>query len=498
MKTHVGGSRLAGVLHLTPAVQGFLFDRMRSFRSWIALAACSLAVVAVVDVVGANFDPGAKPGYAADFESGAGLEWSSSATDNSIPGVFTRFSGRFGNSSQTLTLGGLTANGSYVLLFDLYIIDSWDDGNTTSGDRIRITVDGVEVFLHTFSQFDLNSDTYPLPPDAQGQYGFSGWNESIYRTIEIPFGATGTTVTITFQGAGLQSLDDESWGLDNVGVWASADLPATQVTAASLPAEASVSAVAIDRFNITTTRILNGDSATTPSNYELRNAGADGLFGGADDTVYSLAPSYALNTKTVSFTTSPNPLQPGKYRFLTKSTLLDGANAPVSPFTRFFTITSPVVGAIENTDNGLLMGATALPMTETPPASGFYTAFALGTFQAAGDVDYWRFEAEAGDRVTIRVETANGSIYPYVYLRNAADSNVVSPHTRESALGQIQDAVIPSPGTYYVRLWSDHGASPYSMRVDHSRGMQLEVEANDTQAAANSLALTLSGGVLGG
>ncbi|HRZ57316.1 MAG TPA: hypothetical protein P5525_17890 [Candidatus Paceibacterota bacterium] len=132
MNTPVGGARLAQFLHLSPAVRGVFSDRMRSFLSWIALAACFLAVIAAVDVVGADFDPGAAPGYAADFESGAGLEWSSGATDNTYPGVFTRFSGRFGNSSQTLTLGGLTAGGSYILLLDLYIIDSWDDGNTAS------------------------------------------------------------------------------------------------------------------------------------------------------------------------------------------------------------------------------------------------------------------------------------------------------------------------------------------------------------------------------
>ncbi len=182
----------------------------------------------------APFDTGTSPGYFADFEDGAGTEWSSTTTDNSVPATFTQFSGRFGNSSQPLSLGGLTAGTSYAVVFDLYIIDSWDDGTTTTGDRFSVSVDGTQLFLNSCSQFDLASDTYPSPPDAQGRFGFSGWNDSIYRSVEVAFTATGSSASITFQGAGLQNLDDESWGIDNVAVWATADLPATTVVAASL------------------------------------------------------------------------------------------------------------------------------------------------------------------------------------------------------------------------------------------------------------------------
>ena len=233
-------------------------------------------------------------------------------------------------------------------------------------------------------------------------------------------------------------------------------------------------------------------TATSAASYELRAAGTDGLFGGSDDTVYALTPTYSAGTKTVNFATTPNPLQPGKYRFQTLSGLLDANSEAVTPFTREFTIEHPMLGRIENADNGVLEKATALPTTETPAGSKFHTAFALGTFQAVGDVDYWRSEAEAGDVLSIRLETANSGIYPRVFLRNASDANLTYVYG-DSSLGQIQNATIPSPGTYYIRVWSDNGASPYRMRVDQSRGIQLESEGNDSQANANTLALSVTG-----
>src|SRR5688500_1918059 len=66
------------------------------------------------------------PIYAADFEAGAGAEWSNAAVDATHVENFTKFSGRYGNSAQTLTLNGVTPGTPYTARFDLYIVDSWD------------------------------------------------------------------------------------------------------------------------------------------------------------------------------------------------------------------------------------------------------------------------------------------------------------------------------------------------------------------------------------
>ncbi|MCK4659135.1 MAG: hypothetical protein KAV82_06395, partial [Phycisphaerae bacterium] len=156
-----------------------------------------------------------------DFESGAGGEWSSSATDNSVPNPFTRFSGRFDNSTQTLTLD-VVAGLTYELTFDLMIIDSWDGNGPGGGnaDWFNVHIDGVRVFHETFSNFDFGNQTYPHAPDVgPAGYGWGGgWPESIYRGVTLSFVPGGSTVQISFSGQDLQEISDESWGIDNVRV----------------------------------------------------------------------------------------------------------------------------------------------------------------------------------------------------------------------------------------------------------------------------------------
>src|SRR5205814_3870172 len=58
--------------------------------------------------------------------------------------------------------------------------------------------------------------------------------------------------------------------------------------------------------------------ALAPANYEMREAGADGLFGSSDDTVYGLIPSYSPgSTRVVLDIVVPGggPLPEGKFQF---------------------------------------------------------------------------------------------------------------------------------------------------------------------------------------
>src|SRR5262249_2919942 len=77
--------------------------------------------------------------------------WSSASTDNTTPGVFSQFSGRFSNQSQTLALTGLTAGQAYRLTFDLYVLDSWEGTNTSSGpDFLDVFVNNTRLFHESF------------------------------------------------------------------------------------------------------------------------------------------------------------------------------------------------------------------------------------------------------------------------------------------------------------------------------------------------------------
>ena len=53
---------------------------------------------------------------------------------------------------------------------------------------------------------------------AYQNLGFSSHPDAIYRSVTLSFTASDTASTIRFSDGGLQSIDDESWGIDNVRV----------------------------------------------------------------------------------------------------------------------------------------------------------------------------------------------------------------------------------------------------------------------------------------
>ena len=197
---------------------------------------------------------------------------------------------------------------------------------------------------------------------------------------------------------------------------------------------------AIDHFTVSFSAPLSASSAVLAGNYDLRTAGPDGVFGTADDTVYSLAPSYTAGSKTVTFTVNPEPLQPNlpspdSYRFETLAGLLDQSSAGVTPYTTTVTVSNPVDGQIAWTTHGseFVPGATPLPMTQV--SSGFLTALGVGSFASTSDVNYWYFNASAGDQLSVRVEAQSyggGSVNPQLLLQNVSGSTIQSATTTSS------------------------------------------------------------------
>jgi hypothetical protein len=142
---------------------------------------------------------GDTPVFGDDFEAGAKPEWSLSTTDASVPGVFTRFSGRFGNTTQTLNLSGLTAGQTYTLSFDLYVLDSWDGSSTSYGpDKFSVSVDGQRRLFESLSNYDLNV--------AQTFNASEGLRLQIVPTLTgfgtLPNGVLGSDNTFQLMGSG--------------------------------------------------------------------------------------------------------------------------------------------------------------------------------------------------------------------------------------------------------------------------------------------------------
>ena len=218
---------------------------MRQLLVMIGLGA--LSATALAEPVVAFFD---------DFESGhANKAWS----DNTIvetegPSIFTYFAGRYADERIRLRRPAIDPNGprdttepppgddgggtgggdgggngggnggggpfvQYFLSFDFYAIDSWDGDDTRYGpDRFEVRVNGESRFNESFAnQHEYQSFARPTVGPVHLGYNTTA-KDSIYRAITVPFtiDASSTDIVFDFQAIGLQSIYDESWGIDNV------------------------------------------------------------------------------------------------------------------------------------------------------------------------------------------------------------------------------------------------------------------------------------------
>ncbi|MDO8539236.1 MAG: FG-GAP-like repeat-containing protein, partial [Opitutaceae bacterium] len=128
-----------------------------------------------------------------------------------------------------------------------------------------------------------------------------------------------------------------------------------------------------------------------------------------------------------------------------------------------------------------------LNLVPEPVGSGLYSALVNDSFSAVGvaSADDWSFEGEVGDRVSARIEAVVGTSRPKVRLLNASGTVLFSFDGGTDGVGVMYAYRITTPGTYRLRVYTDNAISDYAMRVDLGRGLDLEVEANDTLGTAN-------------
>lgn len=185
-----------------------------------------------------------QPVYFQDFETRPGSEWSHYKVDISPVGN-RRFLGQFGNDSVTLTLTNLPSHSRITVTLDLYVINSWDGNDVLWGpDTWELSVlNGPTLLRTTFATHNFSNDRFQSFPENYptgifpmmtgasevGTLGF-GWYrggelemldgrfDAVYR-LKYEFAHSGGTVSLRFTGSNLQEVADESWGLDNVGVF---------------------------------------------------------------------------------------------------------------------------------------------------------------------------------------------------------------------------------------------------------------------------------------
>jgi hypothetical protein len=187
-----------------------------------------------------------------DSDAGFGDEWNTQTTTTSPCGE--SYLGEFGNQTVRLSLENLPPHTQAYVSFDLYILRSWDGNQVkwpavpgsfqmqgvmspdsiVGPDRWQLKTDGQTRLDTTYSNWASNAfhqaypGTYPAGnyPAQTGasrinslcySYYNAGPMDSVYRMF-VPIDHTGSSLQVDFAAFGLQSLADESWGLDNVQV----------------------------------------------------------------------------------------------------------------------------------------------------------------------------------------------------------------------------------------------------------------------------------------
>lgn len=207
-------------------------QRLAALVSVAAAAASSAAPAQAVTVFSSDFESGLpsviSPGTAAltGVQGYAGL----GPAGNTFAGQFLRSET---SNKVTLTLTGLPSHDALSFGFLFAAIDSLDGtGTFPAGDYFRIDIDGVNRFRESFANADPSQIQSYVAPAGVGlarrvDLGFTTgyyYLDSAYNLGADPrfqqFSHSASSVTIEFwmEGVGLQSLDDESWAMDNLRI----------------------------------------------------------------------------------------------------------------------------------------------------------------------------------------------------------------------------------------------------------------------------------------
>jgi hypothetical protein len=159
------------------------------------------------------------------------------------------FLGEFGAETVCLSLDNLPTHTQVQVVFDLYLIRSWDGNQVDlpnsmlvySPDSVigpdvwRLEADAALLLETTFSNWKNLSQAYPgMFPDGDFPawtgavevntlgYDFTGLPKDAVYHLVFTFDHSGDTLMLDFISQQVQDILDESWGLDNVQVAMSA------------------------------------------------------------------------------------------------------------------------------------------------------------------------------------------------------------------------------------------------------------------------------------
>jgi subtilisin-like proprotein convertase family protein/subtilisin family serine protease len=124
----------------------------------------------------------------------------------------------------------------------------------------------------------------------------------------------------------------------------------------------------IDSFTLRFDQVMDPASINDFSNFELRSAGADNLFGTADDVIHPVSHSgYMISTNNLEFTIDDGPMDYGFYQFTISGNVQnpfgtaidgDGNGTGGDAYVQEFYISPPLLGELAFDSSGYLVDST--------------------------------------------------------------------------------------------------------------------------------------------
>lgn len=386
----------------------------------------------------------------------------------------------------------------------------WDGGN------VKVSVNGGPFTLiarahYTFNPYNdtaLNTTGQGNTNPLQGQAAFSGadggsvdgsWGRSHVNLA--PYANPGDNVQLRFDLGTDGCGGTFGWYIDDVSVHACVFTgPEISVFGNAISiTDGDATPSATDHTNFGSADIAGGTVVRT---FTVENVGAAPLtlgaltIGGphAADFTLTLAPTSpvaAPGTTTFQITFDPSALGP---RSATVTLVNDDPDESPFDFSiegiGFTPVTATVQTVTEVEGNGTTATAMALPL---PSNAGVKVRAKI---YPAGDLDFYSFTATAGDRIYAATMTSGSPSQQNSQLTLlASDGTTVVEFDEDNGSfagtsSSIAGAVIPSTGTYYVKV---NEVSPtgtergYDLYLQTRTGAPTpETESNDTPGTANT------------
>jgi subtilisin family serine protease len=316
-------------------------------------------------------------------------------------------------------------------------------GSSNYGIGIDVAAPGVGILSTILENgYGLKSGTSMSTPNAAGAAALIWGVQPTWNRYQVAAQLLYFTDNIDAQNPGFAGL----LGTGRVNAYKSLTntLPPPKIRfIEGLPDVGSISANwNVNSLTVGFNQVMDPATVNHSNHFLIRESGGDGIFGTADDQIFSLSANrvYQVGTNQLLFSIDRGNLPPGDYRLEISSELKN-------PFgTRL-------------DGNGDGAGGDAFeypfalkPSTQFLPASGslIYQQAWTGNIPESGQADRYFIHLTAGETLTVAV-TPTQNLQPLVILRDPA-GNPLTASSLIGSTGVTATTLLPTTGRYQIEI----------------------------------------------